>query len=178
MGDHPIQNLMRTTMDSIKSMVDVNTVVGSPVETKEGTVIIPVSRVSFGFVAGGGDEFPGGQEDGYYQEQGGGQEGAGSGGGQDEGGQWGQEQDQSYGQSMPFTGGAGAGVSVKPVGFLVVGGRKVRFLPVDSRALFDRLLDEAPDILERVTEAYENRRGRSARESSEGRDPSIRGPVH
>ncbi len=42
-------------MENIKEMIDVNTIVGDAVETSEGTVIIPVSRVSFGFVAGGGE---------------------------------------------------------------------------------------------------------------------------
>ena len=48
MMGHPIESLMKTTMESLKSMVDVNTVVGEPVETKDGTVIVPVSRVSLG----------------------------------------------------------------------------------------------------------------------------------
>lgn len=55
MGEHPIQGLMQTAMESIKQMVDVNTVVGDAVETGDGGVIIPVSRVSFGFAAGGGE---------------------------------------------------------------------------------------------------------------------------
>ncbi len=47
---------MKTAMESIKDMVDVNTVVGGdPVETSDGSVIIPISRVSFGFAAGGGE---------------------------------------------------------------------------------------------------------------------------
>ena len=55
MEGHPIENIMTTTMENIKEMIDVNTIVGDAVETSEGTVIIPVSRVSFGFVAGGGE---------------------------------------------------------------------------------------------------------------------------
>ncbi len=55
MSDHPIEGLMDTAMSNIKSMVDVNTVVGSPVTTSDGTMIIPVSTVSFGFGAGGCD---------------------------------------------------------------------------------------------------------------------------
>lgn len=54
-GDHPIEGLMKTAMESIKGMIDVNTVVGEPVETEDGTTIIPISRVSFGFAAGGGE---------------------------------------------------------------------------------------------------------------------------
>ncbi|HAL63793.1 MAG TPA: sporulation protein YtfJ [Clostridiales bacterium] len=53
MSEHPIQGLMDTAMSNIKSMVDVNTIVGDPVTTPDGTVIIPISTVSFGFGAGG-----------------------------------------------------------------------------------------------------------------------------
>lgn len=53
MAEHPIQGLMDTAMSNIKSMVDVNTIVGDPVTTPDGTVIIPISTVSFGFGAGG-----------------------------------------------------------------------------------------------------------------------------
>ena len=55
MNDHPIHDFMKTAMSNIKEMVDVNTIVGNPIETADGTVIIPVSKVSFGFVAGGSD---------------------------------------------------------------------------------------------------------------------------
>ncbi len=55
MAEHPINGLMETAMQSIKDMVDVNTIVGEPVESKDGTVIIPISKVSFGFGAGGSD---------------------------------------------------------------------------------------------------------------------------
>ena len=48
---HPIDNMMQTTMESIRGMVDVNTVVGAPVMDQKGTTIIPISKVSFGFVA-------------------------------------------------------------------------------------------------------------------------------
>lgn len=53
MSEHPIQGLMDTAMSNIKSMVDVNTIVGDAVTTPDGTVIIPISTVSFGFGAGG-----------------------------------------------------------------------------------------------------------------------------
>ena len=59
MEQHPIQSLMGTSMESIREMVDVNTVVGDPVQTQDGSTVIPISKVSFGFVAGGG-EYSGG----------------------------------------------------------------------------------------------------------------------
>jgi len=59
---HPIESLMGTSMESIREMVDVNTVVGDAVQTQDGSTIIPISKVSFGFVAGGGEYGPGSQE--------------------------------------------------------------------------------------------------------------------
>lgn len=55
MSEHPIQGLMSTTMQKIREMVDVNTVIGDPIPSPDGGVIIPVSRVSFGFASGGSD---------------------------------------------------------------------------------------------------------------------------
>ncbi len=55
MAEHPIKGLMETAMSSIKDMVDVNTIVGTPVNAPDGTVIIPISKVSFGFGAGGSE---------------------------------------------------------------------------------------------------------------------------
>lgn len=53
-SQHPIVELMSTTMQKIREMVDVNTIIGQPIKTEEVT-IIPVSKVSFGFTAGGSD---------------------------------------------------------------------------------------------------------------------------
>lgn len=55
MSEHPIQGLMSTAMQNIKEMVDVNTIVGEAVESPDGSVIIPISKVSFGFAAGGSE---------------------------------------------------------------------------------------------------------------------------
>lgn len=54
---HPIENLMKTTMENLKDMIDVNTVIGDGIETADGGYIIPISKVSFGFASGGSD-FP------------------------------------------------------------------------------------------------------------------------
>ena len=53
MAEHPIQNLMNVTMDKIRQMVDSNTIVGKPITTDDGTTILPVSKVSFGFASAG-----------------------------------------------------------------------------------------------------------------------------
>lgn len=54
-GEHPINGLMNTTLDKIRQMVDSNTIIGNPIHTADGTTILPVSRVSFGFTSGGSD---------------------------------------------------------------------------------------------------------------------------
>lgn len=125
MPEHPIEGLMKTAMESIKQMVDVNTVIGDPVETPDGTVIIPVSRVACGFGAGGGEIDP--QCDGNQDEE----------------------------KQMPFFGGgSGAGVSVQPVGFLVVGKDQVRMLPVDGNVIMDRLIDIAPQVISQLQNIF------------------------
>jgi sporulation protein YtfJ len=117
---HPIEGLMKTAMESIKEMIDVNTVVGDPVETPDGTVIIPVSRVACGFGAGGGEFEP-------------------------------EDSDSKQENQLPFFGGgSGAGVSVQPVGFLVVGNGQIRLLPVDGNMIVDRLIDLAPQVLSQI----------------------------
>jgi len=118
-GSHPIENLMNTAMESIKQMIDVNTVVGDAVETKTGALIIPISQVSCGFAAGGGE----------YETA-----------------TTTQVQGEGY---LPFGGGSGAGVSVKPVGFLVVKD-DVRLLTVKGNQLAERVVDLTPQILEKI----------------------------
>ncbi len=133
MGNHPIESLMKTAMESIQQIVDVNTIVGDPVETPDGSVIIPISRVSCGFAAGGSEFAP--SEDS--------KENANTGG---------------TAPPLPFGGGAGAGVSVQPVGFLVVGNGTTRFLPVDSNVVVDRLIDTVPDLLDRISGMFQKKK--------------------
>ena len=57
MSEHPIQGMMETTMKKIREMVDANTIIGNPITSPDGSVLIPVSKVSYGFGAGGSD-FP------------------------------------------------------------------------------------------------------------------------
>ncbi|MFV0413880.1 MAG: GerW family sporulation protein [Oscillospiraceae bacterium] len=54
-GEHPINGLMNVTLEKIRQMVDSNTIIGNPIVTADGTTILPVSRVSFGFASGGSD---------------------------------------------------------------------------------------------------------------------------
>lgn len=114
MDQHPIESLMSTSMENIRDMVDVNTVVGDPVKTQDGSTIIPISKVSFGFVAGGGE----------------------------------------YGvpvpDDLPFAGGAGAGVSVQPMGFLVCTANGVRLLNTSYASPFERIVEMIPQALEEL----------------------------
>ena len=121
--EHPIGSMMQTTMTGIKDMVDVNTVIGDPIEAFGGATIIPVSKVSFGYVTGGGD-LPCAEKGKLHPPV-------------DE-------------PASPFAGGCGAGVSVQPVGFLVVHGDDVRMLPAQSLTVADRMVELLPSVVEDV----------------------------
>lgn len=118
MDKHPIQGLMETSMQSIRDMVDVNTVLGDAITAKDGSTVVPVSKVSFGFVAGGGE--------------------------------YGAKELQ---EDYPFAGGAGAGVSLQPVGFLVCGDDHVRMLPAQAKSPADRVIDLLPSLMEELKTA-------------------------
>jgi sporulation protein YtfJ len=68
MSEHPIEGLMTTAMSSIQDMIDVNTIIGEPIETSNNMVIIPISKVSFGFAAGG-SEFKGETVEEYSKKE-------------------------------------------------------------------------------------------------------------
>lgn len=55
MAEHPIQKLMTTAMENLKALVDVNTIIGEPIQSPDGSVILTVSKVGFGFAAGGSE---------------------------------------------------------------------------------------------------------------------------
>ncbi|MBR6424804.1 MAG: GerW family sporulation protein [Oscillospiraceae bacterium] len=53
--NHPLTDMLGNTMDKIRSLVDANTIVGTPISTPDGVTLIPVSKVSFGYAGGGSD---------------------------------------------------------------------------------------------------------------------------
>ena len=127
MSEHPIEGLMTTAMNSIQDMIDVNTIIGEPIETSNNIVIIPISKVSFGFAAGG-SEFKGETVDEYRKRE--------------------KEEEVQY--RLPFGGGSGAGVTINPIAFLVIQGENVKLMPVNYSSSIDKLLDYIPDLLDKT----------------------------
>lgn len=127
MNEHPIEGLMLTAMNSIREMVDVNTIIGEPIETSNNIIIIPISKVGFGFAAGG-SEFKGETIDEYSKR----------------------DKDEEIQYKLPFGGGSGAGVSISPIAFLVVQGGNVKLLPINHSSAIDKLLDYVPDLMDKV----------------------------
>ena len=127
MNEHPIEGLMLTAMNSIRDMVDVNTIIGEPIETSNNIIIIPISKVGFGF-ASGGSEFNMETINEYTKK----------------------DKDEQIQYKLPFGGGSGAGVSINPVAFLVIQGNNVKLLPVNHSSTLDRLLDYVPDLIEKT----------------------------
>ncbi len=133
MTQHPIEGLMKVAMENIKDMVDVNTIVGDPVETPDGTVIMPISRVGFGFLAGG-SEFESNTESDYTAPTASKQEGR---------------------PAMPFGGGSGGGVSITPIAFLVVGNLGVKIVPLDNQThILERIIDSTPQMVDKIQNMF------------------------
>ncbi|MDQ0975542.1 sporulation protein YtfJ [Neobacillus niacini] len=131
MSEHPIQGLMTTAMESLKEMIDVNTIIGDPVETPDGSVILTVSKVGFGFAAGG-SEF---KIDGSQSK--------------------GQEEGKGSPSKLPFGGGSGGGVSITPIAFLIVNSKGVKMLHLDeSTHLYEKILELAPQAVDKIQQMF------------------------
>jgi len=110
-------------------MIDVNTIVGDAVESKDGAVIIPISKVSFGFVAGGGDIS---KKDKMNEKK--------------------AEEDGAM-----FAGGTGAGMSINPIAFLVVTSEQIRLMSVYQNNTVERIIDILPSIIDDIKNAIQKR---------------------
>ena len=116
--NHPLSEMISSTMGKIKDMIDVNTVIGQPIVSGDVT-IIPVTKVSIGYGSGGSDfatkNYPANRDN-------------------------------------AFGGGAGAGINITPVAFLIQRGENVRILPVAEPAStsIDRIIEMIPDLLDRA----------------------------
>ena len=131
MNEHPIESLMMTTMSSIQNMIDVNTIIGEPIQTQNGITIIPISKVCFGF-ATGGSEFSSETIKEYNKRN----------------------NDEEIEYKLPFGGGAGAGVSIHPIAFIVVQDNNVKLMSVEHDSCIDKLLDYIPDLMQKMNEMF------------------------
>lgn len=120
-----LPNMLENTISKIREMVDVNSVIGTPITTPDGVTIIPVSKVSVGF-GGGGSDFTKGSD--------------------------------------AFGGGAGGGVKVTPICFLIVKDGAVRMMPVAAPAnsTADRIVEQVPDLLDKVASFIDSRTEKKA----------------
>ena len=113
-GNHPINGLMDSSLQNLRSLVDADTVIGEAITTPDGTVIIPVSKVSFGFASGGSD-LP------------------------------------TTKRGDLFGGGAGGGVSVQPLAFLVIKDGHVELLQInDNKNTADRVVAMVPEMVDKL----------------------------
>lgn len=134
MKEHPIEALMEIAMNNIQDMVDVNTIIGAPIDINENISIIPISKVSFGFVAGG-SEFGEETIEEYNKK----------------------DKDEEITYKNPFGGGSGAGVNITPVSFLVINNGNIKLMPVEYCSTIDKLVDYIPEIIEKTEKYMENR---------------------
>ncbi|MBQ3285999.1 MAG: GerW family sporulation protein [Ruminococcus sp.] len=116
MSDHPINSIMDTSLKKIKELIDVNTIIGDPITAPDGTTIIPVSKVTYGFASGGSD-LPTKKD-----------------------------------TRDCFGGGAGAGVTIQPVGFLSISKGNVKFIPIEKYdGAADRIVGMIPEAFDKIS---------------------------
>ena len=127
---HPVETILQTTMRELKNIVDVNTIVGSPIYGEGGVVVIPVSKVCLGFFAGGGD----------FPTQAVAKKGA----------------PDFDANGYPFLGASVVGVSISPKAFLYMQGKEVTLLHADCDNTLDRLVQMIPTALTEIRDAIEN----------------------
>ncbi|MBQ3408863.1 MAG: GerW family sporulation protein [Clostridia bacterium] len=125
--NHPIEELMVTAMNSIKQMIDANTIIGEPIKALNNTVIIPISKVGFGFAAGG-SEFNDETVNSYNKK----------------------EKEEHIKYRLPFGGGSGAGVNISPVAFLIVQNDNVKLLEASHSSVLDKIVEYIPDAVEKI----------------------------
>ncbi len=127
-NNHPINEVLQTTMNKIREMVDANTVVGQPIETRDGVTLIPVSHLSFGFATGGSDF------------------------------------GKTPNVNKNFGGGAGAGVNVTPVAFLIIKDGSVRMLPVapPAKDSGSRAVEMIPEMFDKITDYIDKKSAEKA----------------
>ena len=114
-NENKLEDMIRTSLESIRSMIDANTIIGDPIRSEDGTTIIPVSKVSFAFASGGADTGKAPQSD-------------------------------------KFGGGAGGGVTVQPIAFLVLKEGRVQLLQLaDKGQTVDRVLNMVPETMDRIS---------------------------
>lgn len=119
----PIQATMETTLQKIRDMVDVDTVIGKPIPIDAARTVIPFSKVSFGFLSGGGEL----TSDVLNTAA---------------------EADES--SELNFIGGGASGVSIKPLGFIVSDENGVKLMSTDYDSPIDRAIDSLPHLIEEI----------------------------
>lgn len=120
--NHPIENIMQTSMEHIKALADVNTVIGTPIMTDDETMILPVSKVALGMLVGGGEyEAACADKKDRFDETNG---------------------------KYPFIGASTLGMSLTPLAFLSVSQGAVRVLPAKQECPADRLIEMIPHVME------------------------------
>lgn len=111
--DHPINRLMDISMEHIINMVDVSKIIGQPISLGVNKLIIPISKVSFGFGAAGSEFEVNGKEKKVASDK-----------------------------ELPFGGGSGGGVSISPYSFLIVDNGKVDIIYADKEeGIVEKIID-------------------------------------
>lgn len=123
MKEHPINSLLNISLDNITKMVDVSKIVGNPIHLGENRIIIPISKVAFGFGAGGSEFDIGKNKKKVF--------------------------DVEFGEELfPFGGGSGGGISITPSAFILIEQNNIKIVRYQKdNSIYDKLLEAIVDIV-------------------------------
>ena len=126
MKEHPINDLLNISLDSIVRMVDTSKIVGSPIELGNNRFIIPISKVSFGFGAGGSEfKTPSSKKKNYFINE-------------------------TSEELFPFGGGSGGGITINPSSFILVNNDEIKIVNSDgANSLTERILEVVKESISR-----------------------------
>lgn len=126
---HPIENIIDSSIEQIKKMIDVSTVIGTPIASGSDTMILPVSKVSVGFVVGGGEygKMASAKQAAFLLNE--------------------QKGEKNNCERFPFAGTAAVGMCLKPLSFVAIENNDIRILPASQDGASDRIMDLLPRML-------------------------------
>lgn len=113
-----IEDLIKISLDRVKSLMETNTIVGEPIKIDNKTSVIPISKASVGFVVGGGE----------YADK----------------------SNRRVANHFPMAGGSGCGMSVSPVGFIVIMANDVKFVDIENKTMYQTILNLANKIIAKI----------------------------
>ena len=120
--ENKIEDLLSDAMDKVRNMIDSDIVVGKTIHGDGGLMVLPLTKVTVGFVSGGGE--------------------------------YSSNNVPTKSMEYPFSGGLGGGINIKPIGFLVIDGKCVNIINIETKSAIEKLIEAVPEITKFISKTF------------------------